>query len=64
MIDTETTSGALSTLRLDSAARKLAAATRDDPEAYSFTAWHEMTALSPFDRYLLPLLDGTHSAQS
>ncbi|GAA2399826.1 lysine methyltransferase [Mycolicibacterium llatzerense] len=50
-----------SMLRLVSAARMLAAATRDDPEAYSFTAWHEMTALPPFDRYLLPLLDGTRS---
>ncbi len=50
-----------SMLRLDSAARKLAAATRDDPDAYSFSDWHEITALAPFDRYLLPLLDGTRS---
>jgi methyltransferase-like protein/SAM-dependent methyltransferase len=48
-----------SRLRLDESARRLAATTRDDPEAYSFTAWHETIALAPFDRYLLPLLDGS-----
>lgn len=50
-----------SVLRLDDSARRLAAGTRDGAEAYSFTAWHETIALSPFDRYLLPLLDGTHN---
>lgn len=48
-----------STLRLDEPARRLAVGTREDSDAYSFTAWHEMVVLAPFDRYLLPLLDGT-----
>lgn len=50
-----------SMFRLASSARELAAATRDDPDAYSFTTWHDVVALSPFDRYLLPLLDGTRN---
>lgn len=46
-------------LLLDESARRLAATTQEDSDAYSFTAWHETIALMPFDRYLLPLLDGT-----
>lgn len=52
-----------SMLLLDDAARRLAAATQDDAQCYSFTAWHETIVLSPFDRYLLPLLDGTRNRQ-
>jgi len=48
-----------SLLLLDDSARRLAAATGDDTLCYSYTAWHETVVLTPFDRYLLPLLDGT-----
>jgi SAM-dependent methyltransferase/methyltransferase-like protein len=46
-------------LRLDESARRLASATRDEADACTFNDWHEMILLEPFDRYLLPLLDGT-----
>ncbi|MGB8407980.1 MAG: class I SAM-dependent methyltransferase [Mycobacterium sp.] len=48
-----------SRFQLDDPARRLAEATRGDSDAYSFTAWHETMVLTPFDRYLLPLMDGT-----
>lgn len=52
-----------SPFRLNEPARRLAAATRGAVDAYSFTAWHETLVLAPFDRYLLPLLDGTRDRE-
>jgi methyltransferase-like protein len=46
-------------LRLDEPARRMAELTRDDTEAFVFNRWHEMMPLSPVDRHLLPLLDGS-----
>lgn len=46
-------------LRIDEVARRMAEATRGDPDACTFNRWHETVALSPVDRHLLPLLDGT-----
>jgi methyltransferase-like protein/ubiquinone/menaquinone biosynthesis C-methylase UbiE len=46
-------------LRLDEPARRMAEMTRGDAEAFSFNIWHEMLALPPLQRYLLPLLNGT-----
>jgi SAM-dependent methyltransferase len=45
-------------LRVDDAARRMAALTARD-DASTFNAWHEPLVLSPVDRYLVPLLDGT-----
>jgi methyltransferase-like protein/SAM-dependent methyltransferase len=45
--------------RLDEAARRMAELTRGDTEAFTFNLWHETLPLSPVDRHLLPLLDGT-----
>ena len=48
------------TLRLEDAARVMPELGRPE-EAYTFNAWHEELQLSPVDRFLVPLLDGTHS---
>jgi methyltransferase-like protein/SAM-dependent methyltransferase len=45
--------------RLDEPVRRMAELTRGDAEASTFNLWHETVMLSPLDRHLLPLLDGT-----
>jgi methyltransferase-like protein len=47
-------------LRLDETARRMAELTRGESDASTFNLWHETLILSPVDRHLLPLLDGTH----
>ncbi|WP_102141292.1 methyltransferase regulatory domain-containing protein [Mycobacterium hubeiense] len=44
---------------LDETTRRLAELAREDPDPCVYNAWHEEVALSPLDRHLLPLLDGT-----
>jgi len=46
-------------LRLDETARRMAELTGNDSQASTFNVWHETHMLSPLDRQLLPLLDGT-----
>jgi methyltransferase-like protein len=46
-------------LRLDETARRMAELTRNESDASTFNLWHETLILSPEDRHLLPLLDGT-----
>jgi methyltransferase-like protein/2-polyprenyl-3-methyl-5-hydroxy-6-metoxy-1,4-benzoquinol methylase len=46
-------------LRLDETARRMAELTRRKIDASTFNLWHETHLLSPVDRHLLPLLDGT-----
>lgn len=46
-------------LRLDETARRMAELTRMESDARTFNPWHETLILSPVDRHLLPLLDGT-----
>jgi methyltransferase-like protein/SAM-dependent methyltransferase len=46
-------------LRVDETARRMAELTRTDSDASTFNLWHETLILSPADRHLLPLLDGT-----
>jgi methyltransferase-like protein/2-polyprenyl-3-methyl-5-hydroxy-6-metoxy-1,4-benzoquinol methylase len=46
-------------LRLDETARRMAELTRMESDASTFNLWHETLTLSPVDRHLLPLLDGT-----
>ena len=46
-------------LRLDETARRMAELTRSETDASTFNLWHETLILSPADRHLLPLLDGT-----
>jgi len=46
-------------LRLDETARRMAEVTRRKVDASTFDLWHETHLLSPVDRHLLPLLDGT-----
>jgi methyltransferase-like protein/predicted O-methyltransferase YrrM len=46
-------------LRLDDSARRMAELTGGEAQASTFNLWHETHILSPVDRYLLPLLDGT-----
>jgi methyltransferase-like protein/SAM-dependent methyltransferase len=46
-------------LRLDETARRMAELTRNKTDASTFNLWHETHLLSPIDRHLLPLLDGT-----
>jgi methyltransferase-like protein/2-polyprenyl-3-methyl-5-hydroxy-6-metoxy-1,4-benzoquinol methylase len=50
---------AQSPLRLDETARRMAELTRSENDASTFNLWHETLILSPVDRHLLPLLDGT-----
>jgi methyltransferase-like protein len=46
-------------LRLEETARRMVELTGDEPQASTFNIWHETHMLSPLDRHLLPLLDGT-----
>jgi methyltransferase-like protein/2-polyprenyl-3-methyl-5-hydroxy-6-metoxy-1,4-benzoquinol methylase len=46
-------------LRLLEPIRRMAEITREDSGASIFNLWHETLLLSPVDRHLLPLLDGT-----
>jgi methyltransferase-like protein/2-polyprenyl-3-methyl-5-hydroxy-6-metoxy-1,4-benzoquinol methylase len=46
-------------LRLDETARRMAELTSRKVDASTFNLWHETHLLSPVDRHLLPLLDGT-----
>jgi len=46
-------------LRLEETARRMAEVTRGKIDASIFNPWHETHFLSPVDRHLLPLLDGT-----
>jgi methyltransferase-like protein len=46
-------------LRLAEGARRMAELTRHQPDAATFNIWHETLILSPLDRHLFPLLDGT-----
>jgi methyltransferase-like protein/SAM-dependent methyltransferase len=46
-------------LRLDETARRLVELTDGEAQASTFNLWHETHMLSPVDRHLLPLLDGT-----
>ncbi|MDT5210252.1 MAG: hypothetical protein QOF67_2667 [Mycobacterium sp.] len=46
-------------LRLDETARRMAELTRNKTDASTFNLWHETHLLSPLDRHVLPLLDGT-----
>lgn len=46
-------------LRLDETARRMVELTGGDVEASTFNLWNETHMLSPVDRHLLPLLDGT-----
>jgi methyltransferase-like protein len=50
---------AQSPLRLDETVRRMAELTREADDAVTFNLWHETLMLSPLDRQLLPLLDGT-----
>jgi methyltransferase-like protein len=45
--------------RLDEPVRRMAELARGDAQAWTFNIWHETLLLSPVDRHLLPLLDGT-----
>lgn len=46
-------------LRLDETARRMVELTGGDVQASTFNCWNETHMLSPVDRHLLPLLDGT-----
>jgi methyltransferase-like protein len=46
-------------LRIDETARRMAELTRNKIDASTFNPWHETQLLSPLDRHVLPLLDGT-----
>lgn len=46
-------------LRLDETARRMVELTGEQSQASTFNIWHETHMLSPLDRHLLPLLDGT-----
>jgi hypothetical protein len=46
-------------LRLDEPLRRMAELSRGYGDASIFNLWHEALILSPVDRHLLPLLDGT-----
>jgi methyltransferase-like protein/SAM-dependent methyltransferase len=46
-------------LRLDETVRRLVELTGGDVQASTFNLWNETHMLSPADRHLLPLLDGT-----
>lgn len=46
-------------LRIDEPARRMAELTRGESNASTFNLWHETLMLTPLDRYLLPLLDGS-----
>jgi methyltransferase-like protein/predicted O-methyltransferase YrrM len=46
-------------LRLDETARRMVEVTAGERQASTFNIWHETHMLSPLDRHVLPLLDGT-----
>jgi hypothetical protein len=46
-------------LRLDETARRMVEVSAEEGQACTFNIWHETHLLSPLDRHLLPLLDGT-----
>jgi SAM-dependent methyltransferase len=46
-------------VQLTEPARRMAELTRDDADSFVFNQWHELLPLSPVDRHLLPLLDGS-----
>ena len=46
-------------LRILEPIRRMAELTRWDSEASIFNIWHETLLLSPIDRHLVPLLDGS-----
>jgi methyltransferase-like protein/2-polyprenyl-3-methyl-5-hydroxy-6-metoxy-1,4-benzoquinol methylase len=46
-------------LWIDETARRMVDLTADETQASTFDLWHETHMLSPLDRHLLPLLDGT-----
>ena len=46
-------------MQLDEPTRRMAEVARAEDDPYIFNLWHEMETLSPADRHLLPLLDGT-----
>jgi SAM-dependent methyltransferase len=48
---------------LDEPPRRMAELTRDEEDASTFNPWHETLLLSPVDRHLLPLLDGTRDRE-
>jgi methyltransferase-like protein len=50
--------------RLDESVRRMAELTRGDADASTFNLWHETLLLSPLDRHLLPLLDGTRDREA
>jgi methyltransferase-like protein len=50
--------------RLEESARRMAELTRGDADAWTFNLWHETQLLSPLDRQLLPLLDGTRDREA
>jgi methyltransferase-like protein/ubiquinone/menaquinone biosynthesis C-methylase UbiE len=51
-------------VRVAEPARRMAELTRGDDEAFVFNPWHEMVPLSPVDRHLLPLLDGSRDREA
>jgi methyltransferase-like protein len=48
---------------VDEKARRMAELSRDEASAFTFNPWHESLLLSPVDRHLLPLLDGTRGRE-
>ena len=46
-------------LRLDETARRMVELSDTETQASTFNIWHETHMLSPLDRHVLPLLDGT-----
>jgi methyltransferase-like protein len=46
-------------LRLDETFRRMVKLSGNESQAWTFNLWHETLMLSPLDRHLLPLLDGT-----
>jgi methyltransferase-like protein/2-polyprenyl-3-methyl-5-hydroxy-6-metoxy-1,4-benzoquinol methylase len=46
-------------LRIDRVVRRMVELTRDSEDATTFNRWHETLPVTPLDRHLLPLLDGT-----
>jgi hypothetical protein len=46
-------------LRLDEPARRMVELTRGQRDSSTFNLWHETLPLTPLDRHLLPLLDGS-----
>ncbi|MBP1822557.1 class I SAM-dependent methyltransferase [Mycobacterium sp. OAE908] len=46
-------------LRLDETARRMVELSDTETQASTFNIWHETHLLSPLDRHVLPLLDGT-----